>query len=87
MDARFPDHAPHDRLIRFVTDRPGHDLRYAIDAQKIRAELGWEPSVDFEAGLAATLDWYLDNEAWWQNIQPHGGGDVERLSELKRVVG
>jgi dTDP-glucose 4,6-dehydratase len=87
MDARFPDHTPHDRLIRFVTDRPGHDLRYAIDAQKIRAELGWEPSVDFETGLAATLDWYLDNEGWWRSIEPHGGGDVERLSGPKRVVG
>ncbi len=55
-------------LITFVTDRPGHDLRYAIDASHIRDTLGWEPTVDFEAGLAATVDWYLANEWWWRPI-------------------
>ena len=50
-----------------VTDRPGHDLRYAIDSSKLRAELGWEPAfADFEAGLAATIDWYRENESWWR---------------------
>jgi dTDP-glucose 4,6-dehydratase len=68
LDARFPSHAPHERLIQFVPDRPGHDLRYAIDARKLHAELGWRPSVDFETGLAETVDWYLDHEGWWQSI-------------------
>ena len=73
MDERFPQRGPHDRLIHFVQDRPGHDLRYAIDAGKLQAELGWEPSVNFESGLGATVDWYLRNEAWWQNIETSKG--------------
>jgi dTDP-glucose 4,6-dehydratase len=56
-------------LIHFVQDRPGHDLRYAIDAGKLQAELGWEPSVDFESGLGSTVDWYLRNDAWWRGIE------------------
>lgn len=59
---------PRRGLITFVTDRPGHDLRYAIDAGRLRTELGWEPSVDFATGLATTIDWYLANEWWWQPI-------------------
>ncbi len=54
--------------ITFVADRPGHDRRYAIDASKIRNELGWTPSETFEAGIAKTVRWYLDNRDWWQNI-------------------
>jgi dTDP-glucose 4,6-dehydratase len=54
--------------ITFVADRPGHDQRYAIDASKIRRELGWEPLQSFEQGIAATVRWYLDNRAWWQEI-------------------
>ncbi len=56
-------------LITFVQDRPGHDRRYAIDASHIRAELGWAPTVDFAAGLARTIDWYLANRAWWEKIR------------------
>jgi len=56
-------------LIRFVKDRPGHDRRYAIDADKIMTELGWKPSVDFDRGLAATIDWYLANRPWWEKIR------------------
>ncbi len=56
------------KLIKFVKDRPGHDKRYAIDAQKINKELGWKPSVNFEQGLSETLDWYLANETWLHNI-------------------
>ncbi|GAB4093957.1 dTDP-glucose 4,6-dehydratase [Flaviaesturariibacter terrae] len=55
-------------LITFVKDRPGHDLRYAIDASKINRELGWKPSVTFEEGLALTIDWYLANEEWLSNV-------------------
>ncbi len=57
-----------EKLITYVKDRPGHDLRYAIDAGKINKELGWKPSVTFEQGLERTIDWYLDNEAWLKNV-------------------
>jgi dTDP-glucose 4,6-dehydratase len=60
---------PHEDLIAFVTDRPGHDRRYAIDASKIERELGWKPAVTFEEGLARTVDWYLANEWWWGPIR------------------
>ena len=59
-------------LIRFVADRPGHDLRYAIDQTKISSELGWEPRMTFEQGLAATVQWYLDNEWWWRPLVDGG---------------
>jgi dTDP-glucose 4,6-dehydratase len=58
----------HAAQIAYVTDRPGHDRRYAIDAAKIRHELGWEPQVTFEDGIARTVRWYLDNEGWWRTI-------------------
>ena len=57
-----------ERLIEFVPDRPGHDLRYAIDASRMKNELGWESAVGFEDGLKATVDWYLGNRDWWQDI-------------------
>jgi len=60
-------------LITFVTDRPGHDARYAIDPTRIREELGWRPSVTVEEGLERTVDWYLDNSAWWQALQGRDG--------------
>jgi dTDP-glucose 4,6-dehydratase len=72
MDQRFPHRAPHDRLVRFVPDRLGHDLRYAVEADKIRDELGWTPTVNFEAGLEATLDWYLAHEDWWRRVLAQG---------------
>ncbi len=59
---------PHEKLITYVKDRPGHDRRYAIDATKIRTELGWEPSETFASGLRKTVSWYLDNRAWCDNI-------------------
>jgi dTDP-glucose 4,6-dehydratase len=73
LDERRPGGAPHERLITHVTDRPGHDLRYAIDPTRIREELGWRPSVTLEEGLAKTVDWYLENEAWWRPLQRREG--------------
>jgi dTDP-glucose 4,6-dehydratase len=60
---------PHEALIQFVTDRPGHDLRYAIDASKIEAELGWRPRESFESGLRKTVEWYLANKEWCDEIR------------------
>jgi dTDP-glucose 4,6-dehydratase len=60
---------PSRRLIRFVTDRPGHDRRYATDATKIGTELGWEPRYGFQAALEATVDWYLANMEWVESIR------------------
>ena len=57
-----------EKLINFVKDRPGHDLRYAIDANKINKELGWKPTVTFEEGLSKTIDWYLENRQWMENV-------------------
>lgn len=59
---------PHKKLITFVKDRPGHDLRYAIDASKIERELGWVPEESFESGLRKTVVWYLENRQWWQRV-------------------
>ena len=73
MDRLRPDAAPHDRLIRFVTDRPGHDRRYAIDPARIRDELGWRPSVTVAEGLARTVEWYLANEGWWRPLLAREG--------------
>ncbi len=64
LDGRFPEKAPHARLIQHVSDRPGHDRRYAINAEKIRRELGWQPAVSFAQGIERTVHWYLDNDAW-----------------------
>jgi len=70
LDELRPDPAgPYRRLIQFVTDRPGHDRRYAIDAHKIERELGWRPAESFESGIRKTLQWYLQNEDWVQRVQ------------------
>lgn len=66
------------QLITYVKDRPGHDLRYAIDASKINSELGWKPSVTFEEGLEQTIDWYLNNEVWLQHVT---SGDYQKYYE------
>jgi dTDP-glucose 4,6-dehydratase len=60
--------------ITFVVDRPGHDQRYAIDATKIRGELGWSPKETFETGLEKTVRWYLDNESWWGQLDSRDAG-------------
>ena len=73
LDRLRPKAAPYAEQISFVTDRPGHDLRYAIDPTRIRDELGWRPSVTLEQGLEQTVQWYLDNEAWWRALQGRAG--------------
>ena len=89
LDERFPDNPPHERLIQFVPDRPGHDMRYAIDCAKLSKALDWTPSVDFETGLAATVDWYLENESWWRRIRAseYEGGRLGVLDEQRRAAG
>jgi len=69
LDEMRPTSAPHSQLITFVTDRPGHDLRYAIDASKIQKTLGWQPLETFDTGLRKTVQWYLDNRDWWQRVR------------------
>ena len=79
LDELRPDDAgPHERLIEFVADRPGHDYRYAIDASKVRRELGWSPSEDFESGLRKTVSWYLSNAGWTERVRS-GAYRGERL--------
>lgn len=73
LDRLRPEGAPHAGLITFVSDRPGHDLRYAIDPTRIREELGWRPSVTLEEGLERTVRWYLKNEDWWRALQARDG--------------
>ena len=86
LDELMPDNSGESRrrLITFVTDRPGHDLRYAIDPGKIERELGWRPRETFESGLKRTVAWYLENETWWRAIQARGHDDSARLG-LGRV--
>jgi dTDP-glucose 4,6-dehydratase len=76
------DGQPHGSAITFVTDRPGHDLRYAIDARRARAELGWAPQEDFKSGFRKTVRWYLDNPTWVQCILD-GSYRLERLGKSK----
>jgi dTDP-glucose 4,6-dehydratase len=78
LDACAPKHRPHRALVEFVTDRPGHDRRYAIDASRLESELGWRARETFETGLERTVRWYLDNEAWWAPLRAAGVG-VARL--------
>jgi dTDP-glucose 4,6-dehydratase len=73
LDEKRPGNRPYAEQITYVTDRPGHDARYAIDPSRIREELGWSPSVTVEEGLALTVQWYLDNEDWWRALQSRDG--------------
>ena len=68
----------YNELITYVQDRPGHDVRYAIDNTKIKSELGWEPKESFKSGMQKTVEWYLDNLTWSENIQ-NGSYKLERL--------
>ena len=71
----------YQELITFVKDRPGHDFRYAIDSSKLQNKLGWSPKETFETGIRKTIDWYLDNKTWWQEIQ-NNTYQQERLGVL-----
>ena len=69
MDQKLSRETGHSaKLITYVTDRAGHDFRYAIDASKLENELGWKPSVAFDQGFEKTIDWYLENESWLENV-------------------
>ena len=83
LDKLVPDspYIPHESLITYVTDRPGHDLRYAIDADKIAAELGWTPEETFDSGIKKTIHWYLENAEWCQHVQD-GSYQRERLGTI-----
>jgi dTDP-glucose 4,6-dehydratase len=80
MDEHLPAKAPHSNLVTYVRDRPGHDRRYAIDASKLESELGWRAQETFSSGIARTVAWYLDNEAWWAPLRKGYAG--ERLGLL-----
>jgi dTDP-glucose 4,6-dehydratase len=81
LDELTPANRPREELIEFVTDRPGHDARYAIDATKLETELGWRAQEDFDSGIEKTVQWYLDNEWWWRPLRDRYSG--ERLGLLK----
>jgi dTDP-glucose 4,6-dehydratase len=83
MDEFSPKEKSHSELITFVTDRPGHDARYAIDATKLETELGWKAQENFDSGIKSTVRWYLDNEWWWKPLRD-GVYSGERLGVLKR---
>jgi len=84
---------PHRELITFVDDRPGHDLRYAIDCSKIERELGWRPQESFESGLRKTVRWYMDNADWWRRLRSGRyagerlGRSIERSSRVQATTG
>src|SRR5690554_1811136 len=80
-DASTSPPTPYSSLITYVTDRPGHDRRYAIDASKIAKELGWKPEETFETGIRKTVQWYLDNQQWCKNVQD-GSYQRERLGSI-----
>ena len=88
LDQKRPraDGKPYADQITFVTDRPGHDARYAIDPTRIRDELGWRPSVTVEEGLERTVQWYLDNESWWRALQDREGVG-QRLGQISGKAG
>ncbi len=84
LDRLRPAAEPRENLIRFVTDRPGHDARYAIDATKLETELGWRAQEDFDSGIEKTVAWYLDNDWWWGPLREGYAG--ERLGLLEKTA-
>jgi dTDP-glucose 4,6-dehydratase len=85
LDELAPSNRPREELIEFVTDRPGHDARYAIDATKLETELGWRAQENFDTGIAKTVQWYLENDWWWRPLRDRYAG--ERLGLLKSAKG
>ena len=83
VDELAPQSKPTSGLITFVTDRPGHDARYAMDTAKIAAELGWTPRETFETGLRKTVQWYLANTPWWSHRRAQYAGERLGLSTKK----
>ena len=83
LDKLVPGDRPRAELIEFVTDRPGHDARYAIDATKLESELGWRAQDDFDSGIAKTVEWYLDNAWWWQPLRKDYAGQRLGLIEVQ----
>jgi len=86
MDDLYPAGAPHKRLITHVTDRPGHDARYAIDASKLETELGWKARENFDTGIAKTVAWYIDNGWWWKPLRQGYSGSRLGLIEPEEKV-
>lgn len=84
LDELVPGETPREELIEFVTDRPGHDARYAIDATKLEDELGWRAAENFDTGIEKTVRWYLDNEWWWKPLRDQYDG--ARLGLTKETV-
>ena len=82
LDQLMPGDRPREELIEFVTDRPGHDARYAIDATRLENELGWRAEEDFDSGIEKTVRWYLDNEWWWQPLSSRYAG--QRLGLIEK---
>ncbi len=85
LDTLVPGNRPREELIEFVTDRPGHDVRYAIDASKLEAELGWRAQENFDTGIEKTVQWYLDNEWWWQPLRERYAGQRLGLLNTAKV--
>ena len=85
LDELAPANQPREELIEFVTDRPGHDARYAIDATRLETELGWHAQENFDTGIRKTVRWYLDNEWWWQPLRDRYAG--QRLGLLNSAKG
>ena len=86
LDQLLPAGAPHARLITPVTDRPGHDRRYAIDPARISSELGWQPSHSFEAGLEATVRWYLEHQDWCSQVRARAGYYGQRIGQATSPI-
>jgi dTDP-glucose 4,6-dehydratase len=86
LDTLAPSPNPRETLIEFVTDRPGHDARYAIDATKLETELGWRAQENFDSGIEKTVRWYLDNEWWWRPLRDRYDGERLGLAKEQKAT-